>query len=375
MVCGGRLKRNGRTSAGRTRWRCTTCGSSSTRTRTDVTRRAELEAFVAWLTSTGSQRDLDGGTGRTFRDRHAWCWRVEPSVEVTGEIYTEVQLDGIYLAGGWCCLIAIAGGHVIGWQWCDREKRIAWQTLLERIPAPKVVVTDGGRGILAAIAESWPTTRVQRCLVHVQRNIRTYLTSKPRTDAGKALWALAKSLTKISSRHAATTWLTTLNDWHRVYGHLTRKRTYRDQVNPDQIPSWARPEQRWWYTHARLRRAYRLLARLTRDDALFTYLDEPFDDLRISSTTNHIEGGINAGIRTILRAHRGMPSPHQRRAVEWWLYQHSEHPRPAAKLIRPEHHTPEPTPASNEPVGPIEYDTALTAEEGLWARKGWAGRT
>ena len=29
----------------------------------------------------------------------------------------------------------------------------------------------------------------------------------------------------------------------------------------------------------------------------------------------------------------------------------------------------------DEPIGPAHYDTGLTAEEGLWARKGWAGRS
>lgn len=28
---------------------------------------------------------------------------------ITGEIYDEVQLDGTYLSGGWCLLLAIDG--------------------------------------------------------------------------------------------------------------------------------------------------------------------------------------------------------------------------------------------------------------------------
>lgn len=45
-----------------------------------------------------------------------------PQVTITGEIYDEVQIDGIYLSSRWCCLIAITGGKVIAWQWCDRKK-------------------------------------------------------------------------------------------------------------------------------------------------------------------------------------------------------------------------------------------------------------
>jgi hypothetical protein len=226
------------------------------------------------------------------------------------------------------------------------------------------------------VAECWPETRVQRCLVHVQRNVRTYLTLAPRTEAGRTLRALSLSLTRITTRDAATTWLTRLNDWHQAYGHLTRQRTYRHAVHTAAIPSWTRPGQTWWYTHDRLRKAYRLLAKLARKNVLFTYLDPAFDGLGISSTTNQIEGGINAQLRTMLKSHRGMSPDHARRAIEWWCYQHSENPRPPADLIQPTHwQPPAPTKVIDEPHGPAGYDTQASADEGLWARKGWAGRT
>ncbi|MBE1877501.1 IS1249 family transposase [Myceligenerans pegani] len=374
-VCGGWLKRNGRTSSGKIRWRCTSCGSSSSRSRPDVTRRAQAETFVAWLTGPASQREVGGGSGRTFRDRHAWCWRIEPAIAVTGEVFDEVQLDGIYLAGGWCALIPITRGTVVGLQWCDTEKKAAWMALLERLPAPRAVVVDGGSGLASALAATWPDTAVQRCLVHVQRNVRGYLTRHPRTDAGRTLRALSLQLTKITTRDQATIWLTALNAWHQVNSDLIKQRTYATQ--PGAIrPQWARAGQRWWYTHDRIRRAYRLMARLARQDALFTYLEPRFEGLDISSTTNQIEGGINSVLRDLLKRHRGMTPEHQKRAVEWWCYLHSENPTQPADLARPEHWNPQPSPPviNDKPIDPAGYDTTATAEEGLWARKGWAGR-
>lgn len=375
-VCGGGLKRNGTTSAGRTRWRCRDCGSSSTRSRADVTHRAELNAFVGWLLGSSTQATAGMGSARNFRRKTAWCWRVEPTITVTGEIYDEVQIDGIYLRSNWCCLVASAHGKVIAWQWCDREKTIAWKALLDQVPPPTVVVCDGGRGLLVAVAEAWPDTLVQRCLVHVQRNVRTYLTTKPRTDAGKALWALARSLTRVRTTEEAVQWLQTLNEWHAVYGHLTRERTYRNQVAQGRpMPAWIRPGQRWWYTHERLRRAYRLLAKLAERDHLFTYLDPVVAGLRIASTTNRIEGAINAQLRDLLHRHRGMSVEHQRRAIEWWLFAHAITPAPPTSLIRPGHlEAPPKRQALEQPIGPASYDTGLSAEEGLWHRRGWAGR-
>jgi hypothetical protein len=304
---------------------------------------------------------------------------VTPRIPVTGEVYDEIQLDGLYLRGGWCVLVASMRGKVIGWQWCDREKTVAWSALLKRVPAPRVVVCDGNGGLVGAIAACWPASKVQRCLVHVQRNLRTYLTSKPRTDAGKALWALGKSLTKVTTPGQADAWLGKLNTWYGLYGELTKARTYLAQVTDGSvIPATLKPGQKWWYTHARLRTAYRLLAKLVRREELFTYLRPEFEQLGISSTTNWIEGGVNAGLREMLRRHRGMKTPHQRRAIEWWLFEHAAVEIDPHSLVHPEHHqprSPKTGPTGDEPAGPALYDTGLSAEEGLWARKGWAGHS
>jgi hypothetical protein len=99
------------------------------------------------------------------------------------------MLDGTYF-NGWCVLIAFNGQHVIDWQWCDTEKKIAWQALLERIPAPNIAIIDGGTGLRSALKDSWPSTRVQRCYFHIFRNIRRELTYQPRLPAGKELAAL-----------------------------------------------------------------------------------------------------------------------------------------------------------------------------------------
>ncbi|WP_142031045.1 transposase [Arthrobacter sp. SLBN-112] len=90
------------------------------------------------------------------------------------------------------------------------------------------MITDGGAAIAAAMSECWSETAVQRCLVHVQRNVRTYLTGRPRTDAGKALLRLGRALTRITTTSKAAAWLGRLNDWHQSYGHLVKAPTYRN---------------------------------------------------------------------------------------------------------------------------------------------------
>ena len=65
-------------------------------------------------------------------------------------------------------------------------------------------------------------------------------------------------------------------------------------------------------------------------------------DFEVASTTNQIEGGINAQLRLLLRHHRGLPEEHMRRAVEWFLYLRGEDPQAAHQFIQQHHYRPQP---------------------------------
>lgn len=47
---------------------------------------------------------------------------------------------------------------------------------------------------------------------------------------------------------------------------------------------------------------------------------------RLRSTTNTLEGGINAEIKRLANAHRGLTLERQRRMIDWWLYLKTELP-------------------------------------------------
>ncbi len=56
------------------------------------------------------------------------------------------------------------------------ESSAAWTEVLEDLasrgaPQPKLVITDGSKGLEAALAGIWPKTLVQRCTVHKERNL------------------------------------------------------------------------------------------------------------------------------------------------------------------------------------------------------------
>lgn len=368
MLCGVKLVKNGRNTAANQRWRCPSCGASSVRKRADRSRFFTLQRFLTWLLNKDSQAQTEaGGTGRTFRHQISWCWELRPRIPITGEVHNLIQIDGFNLRTGWCVLTARSHGKVVAYQWCARESQAAWSALFQRLPEPAVVVRDGGPGMYAALNTHWPKVRAQRCLVHLQRNVRKYVTTRSKTAAGTTLGGLALQLTRVHTPDDAEAWTKLLLAWESAFLHLTKERTYRKHAT--EIPHWARPGQTWRHTHQVLRRVIRAVH-------LFTFLDPRLQTLNVPSSTNEIEGGTNSQMRLLLLHHRGMSEEHQRRAIEWWLYLHSEHPDPARVLT--EHQTrpaKTPRPATTEPdPGPMLYDTGLDFSERLRLRTGWAGR-
>ena len=146
--CGGPTKRNGKTSSGTQRWRCVACGASATVRYDDAA--ARLEEFLSWLLSKGTQLEMPGA-GRTFRRRTSEFWEVWPMPVPDGELHRVLFVDGIWLAERLVVLICCSGERVVSWYMAESENSRAWSALMEPIPAPDVVVTDGGSGFAKAV--------------------------------------------------------------------------------------------------------------------------------------------------------------------------------------------------------------------------------
>jgi len=243
-----------------------------------------------------------------------------------------------------------------------------------------VVVTDGGTGLRSALDTYWQRTKIQRCHFHIFAAVRRHTTLNPRLPAGKEILDLTRQLMRVNDLDLAAEWMGTYVSWETRWATLLTQRTYASSVT--ERPSWVRASQRWWYTHIRLRRVQGLYRQLIRDQALFTWLHDAYLDddghRTVDRTTSRLEGGPNNAIKYLLRHHRGLSNTHAPRAIDWLLNSLTEHPHDPRQLAKNHLDSQHTTPASqptDEPIGPDRYDTGLTAEEGLWTRKGWAGRS
>lgn len=309
-VCQGKLKRRGKTAAGRQRWYCKICSRSLTKPRLDLSHAFVFESFLAWLLGKDSQDELSG-SARTFRDQTEWCWSVPTPTVLTGEMHHTIVIDGIRV-GHQVCLIARTTNYVIAWLWVDRENSTNWMLLLQLLPAPQYVVCDGQKGMLKAIALCWPTTVVQRCRFHVWLNTKAKLTLRPSSVAAQELLRLSQKLLHVRTRRQARRWKQALKNWYCKHASYVTERTVKENPEPR--------TRAWRYTHARLRSAYYQLDKQAENLLRSSYHPHP----ALPSTTNHLEGGINSPIRTKLKLHRGMQNEHQKVLVNWYLYGRAE---------------------------------------------------
>lgn len=318
-VCCKKMAKNGTTSAGRTRWRCTSCGASTTRKIDNAAKL--LSAFLAWLLTRSRQSDMPGG-GRTFRRKTArfWgIWPMPPKIEAARRV---VFVDGIHLGRKAVVLIASDEGHALGWHLCRSENSRAWAALMSRVAAPEVVVSDGGDGFAKALRATWPRARHQRCVFHAFSQVRRYTTTRPKTPAGVELYGLARALLSVTTLREADGWVQALMAWSERWDSFLAE-TSIDESGKTRL------------THERLVKARRSLVRLVNAGTLFTYLDPTLTSSGpIPSTNNSIEGGVNARLRAMLRDHRGLSVERRLKAVFWWCYMHSPSPLPAAEILR-----------------------------------------
>ena len=218
-------------------------------------------------------------------------------------------------------LIACSDEFVLSWHLARAETTAAWRSLLSRVAAPEVVVTDGGSGFAAAVAAEWPSTKVQRCVFHAFCQVKRQTTTRPKLQAGIELYGLAKELLHIETLAQAEWWLERLGQWCGFWADFLEQRSVVDG--------------RSVYTHERLRRARSGLVRLANAGTLFTYLDPALAaEGPLPATNNRIEGGVNAQLRSVLRFHRGLTKLKRVKAVFWWCYLHVEHPRSMADTLR-----------------------------------------
>jgi len=294
------MHRHGKTSSGNQRWKCGSCKSTAVRKRRDVHIRHLHDRFLQWITGTRSlteiAREIKLSRKQLSKLFEAF-WAELPSAPVKAEPTEVLVLDGVYLSGRTnAVLIARTLSNVHSWHFADRECFAAWDDFLSEISNPDVVVIDGQKGLQQAILQRFPLAHIQRCLVHIERLVRACVSRNPKTEAGIQLWRLVRSLWDVNTPKDAKSWYHQFASWEAVYAGFLAERSRSLET------------ESWWYTHRKLRSARSHIQKAL--PYIFTFIEVP----GVPRTSNHVEGGVNARLKELIRRHRGL-SPDRKRVV------------------------------------------------------------
>lgn len=143
-------------------------------------------------------------------------------------------------------------------------------------------ITLDGRPSIHSVFSDIP---LQMCHFHQIKIITKHLTKRPKLPAGQELRHMALTLSHTNEADFREK----LTNWHQKWGYFLKERT----IDPE--------TQRWFYTHRRIRSAYRSLNQ--HFPFLFTY--QKYSKFHIPNTTNSLDGTFSH-FKTLIRIHRGL---------------------------------------------------------------------
>ena len=163
------------------------------------------------------------------------------------------------------------------------------------------VTCDGKRAIIKAVEKVYPTATIQRCLVHVQRMVRLWLTRKPKLQAARELRYLIGLLHHIRGVVEQHMWVIAFEQWYKRHKVLIEEKVRHE------------PTQRWWYKHRQLRRSATMVKRALSD--MFHFIG----DSDIAKTTHGLDSYFGH-LKGNLSVHRGLSKKHREAFILWYLY-------------------------------------------------------
>lgn len=169
-----------------------------------------------------------------------------------------------------------------------------YQQLKARGVAPVTATVDGNPQQMQYLRFVWPSIKLQRCTVHVQRQGLSWCRRHPKRTDARHLREIFLQLSEVETRYEALRFRSQVHAWERRFGRAIEQSTDRGWVFQDLV------------------RARSMLLKALPD--LFWYIEDP----NVPRSTNALEGYFSR-LKEHYRHHRGL-SPHHRDAYFRWYF-------------------------------------------------------
>lgn len=236
------------------------------------------------------------------RIKNFWLGKETPVL--SHDIYQRAKyliFDGTYFHKNGCLAIMMNHGtkNILSYSYIDKESYHnvypVLMDLRQKGLDPKAITMDGHRFVIQAIFDVWPGVLIQRCLYHIQRQGLQWLRVYPKTEAGRELKFILKSVTSIKSEKDKLVFITNYSDWYYKYKDLIKRLPRNSVANID------------------LKKAMGLINNALPD--MFHYIDDPF----IAPTSNLLEN-FYSQLKHSYRSHRGLTEKHKISYLKWFCY-------------------------------------------------------
>ncbi len=159
----------------------------------------------------------------------------------------------------------------------------------------KGIVVDWAKQIKKAVEKIYPTAKIQRCLTHIHRHIKTYISNNPQTDCWKDL----QKIITFENFENKKKFIEAFNLWDKKYFDFLKEKTTK----------WNKS----WYLHRKLR-----WARSHIKNAI-PYMFYFLDDSNLKKSSNDLES-YNWVLSGHIFNHRGLRNDRLISFISLWIY-------------------------------------------------------
>lgn len=295
---------------GKQRYKCKNCGIFFTGSKPSVSKSNRFVWFRKWIFERDTLIELSRQSGysvRTLKRYFHDYLQKPPMLSVYPSERVNLIIDGTYFSNNLCLIIYRDNTikftqlyRLTDGEWFE-ELAEDLSNLLQLGVQIESITCDGHKALLKAIRHVCHQVTVQRCLIHIQRMCRIWLSNKPKSDAGRELKKIISRVHLIKTPLQRDYWIVSLVQWHETFkGYIGQK-----TINP--------LTGRYWYTHKLVRRSFMTIKNALPD--MFPYLDNQ----RIPNSTNGLESFFGH-LKGHLNIHRGLSHQHRKQFIQWYLY-------------------------------------------------------
>lgn len=292
------------------RYKCKSCGLLFIRQHAGVRDKNRFVWFEDWIVGRQTIEQISKESRyprRTLiRYFHAYLSK-QPVFSVYPSERVNLLIDGTYFNNDLCLVLYRDNTikftqfyRLTNGEWYEELKEDL-ENLLKLGVHIESITCDGHKALLKAIRKVCKHATLQRCLVHIQRMCKIWLTARPQSQAGIELRRICAKLHLIKNSQQRDYWIVSLFRWHEQHKDFINEKSF----NAD--------SSRYWYKHKMVRRCFMVIKKALPD--MFRYIDNP----RIPKTTNGLESFFGH-LKGNLNIHRGLSPAHRKEFILWYLF-------------------------------------------------------